>query len=219
MNTRFKLIFEGNESDIEIPKFKKSLPANFEVAEEDDGIYITIKSEKAEDERCQCLVNRELDRHFFLTAVKIRAEMIRSRMSDSLTMQHRIHDRLPEDITPQRWNDELPIQLKLWSIVVDSDDIPLKVLLFFQIIELAYPDRNHYPEYTDSSIAPDPLTECKFLRDLVAHSGKVGSPQLKQYCKYLKIPESMLGLADPEYISILKQKINLLETQAKHAIL
>ena len=98
MNTKFKLIFEGNEPDIEIPKFKRSLPANFEVTEEGDGIYITIKSEKAEDVRCQYLVNRELDRHFFLTAIKIRAEMIRSRVAASLTVKYRIHGSLPENI-------------------------------------------------------------------------------------------------------------------------
>lgn len=219
MNTKFKLIFEGNEPDIEIPKFERSLPANFEVTKEGDGIYITIKSERVEDVRCQYLVNRELDRHFFLTSIKIRAERIRSRVAASLTIKYRIHGSLPENITPQRWNYELPIQLKLWSITVDSDNIPLKLILLFQIIELSYPDQNEYPEYTDSLIAPDPLTECKFLRHLVAHSGEVKGTQLKRYCKYLNIPELMLDLTDPGYISILKRKLNLIETQAKNAIL
>lgn len=218
MNTKFKLIFEGNEPDIAIPRFERSLPSYFEVTVEGDGIYIIIKSEKAEDERCQYLINRELDRHFFLTAVKIQAEMMRTSVTANLKIKYRIHDSLPETITPQRWNYELPIQLKLWSIAVDSDNICLKLILLFQIIELSYPDQNQYPEYTDPSIAPDPLTECKFLRHLVVHSGEVRGKQLKRYCKYLSIPELMVDLTDPKYLSILDQKINLLETQAKNAI-
>ncbi len=218
MNTKFKLIFKGAKSDIDIARFGESLPLSFKVTEEGDGIYVTIKSKNGESEECQNLMNRELDRHFFLTSVRIRAEMVRVIMAVSVSTAWDVHNGLPEDVVPQYWGYELPIQLKLWSVAVDTGDIPLKVILFFQIIELAYPNEGDYPKYENSSKAPDPLTECKFLRNLAAHAGEVDNKKLKLYCKYLKIPESMIDRTKPEHISILSQKLGLLEKQAKYVI-
>ena len=73
--TEFKLIFEG-KSDLKIDKFQQSLPSDFRIAERDDGIYVTIESTFPDDEQCQYLIDRELDRHFFLTNVRIQAEMV-----------------------------------------------------------------------------------------------------------------------------------------------
>ena len=147
MKTRFKLIFEG-EPDLDLALFRKSIPEVFQVTEENDGIYVGIESTTPEDKSCQFLLERELDRHFFLTAVKIEASMICSRVKRSIKLQWRIHGGLPKDIAPQKWNYELPIQLRLWSIAVDSNEMLLKVILFFQIIELSYPNKSDYPMYT-----------------------------------------------------------------------
>lgn len=101
MSTKFKLIFETEEPDIDLPKFRQSLPPVFEVTEEDNGIYITIPSQKPEDEQCQYLIDRELDRHFFLTSVKIRAEIVRKIFTVSFVAKNRLHGSLPEGIAPQ----------------------------------------------------------------------------------------------------------------------
>jgi len=109
--------------------------------------------------------------------------------------------------------------LKLWSIAIDlHNEFRLQILYYFHIIELAYPSRKFYPDYTDSTTAPPPLTECKFVRHLVAHAGEVGGSQLKLYCQYLDIPELMFDITDRRFQSILLSKIKLLEEQAKIAI-
>lgn len=220
MGTEFKLLFEG-KPDLEIDKFRRSLPPDFRVAKKDDGIYVTIESVLSEDERCQYLIDRELDRHFFLTCVRIRAEMVRSRVTVFLTGRYRIHSSLPDDIHPQGWNYELPIQLRLWSIAADSSEVRTKLIILFQIIELAYPrggDHPAYPAYTRSTQPPHPLAECKFIRDLVAHSGDVSKPQLKLYCAYLGLPEVMLDITDPHYYKIIASKAPLMEAEAKKVI-
>lgn len=220
MKTTFKLLFEGNP-DIEIKKFQSSLPPSFLVREKNDGIYVEIESNSEEDDRCQRLIDRELDRHFFLTCVKIRAEMIRKRVTSSLSMSYRIHGSLPDDIQPQKWNYELPIQLRLWSIADDHNDILTKLLLLFQIIELSYPDTNNprsYPIYNNSTSPPVPRTECKFIRHLIAHSGDVKTEQLKHYCEYLNLPEVMLDITDQGYYEIIASKLPLMQQEAKKVI-
>ncbi len=217
MNTKFKLIFKNDKSDVDITKFGESLPLYFDVIEEGDEIYITIESKNGESEECQYLINRELDRHFFLTSVRVHAEMVRSIVTASLKVSWDIQNHLPENIAPQSWNYDLPIQLKLWSVAIGAEDISLKVILFYQIIELAYPDQN-FPKYNGSSIELDPLTECKFLRDLAAHAGEVDKKQLQRYCEYLKTPGLMIDRTDPDNVSILSRKLDLLQAQAKKII-
>lgn len=215
---KLKLIFESREPDLDKDAFQRSLPANFKLKEENDGIYIYVESDVTADEQLESLVNRELDRHFFLTCVKIKAEIVKSRVTAELVFKYRIHGSLPANIRPQRWNYKLPIQLRLWALAVDSSNMLAKVILLFQIIELAFPDSSQYPEYKDSSTAPHPLTECKFVRHLVAHAGDVSGQKLKLYCNYLGLPERMFDPTDISYMELIKSKLNLLETQAKDVI-
>jgi len=217
MSTEFKLVFEG-EPDLEIDKFDRSLQRGFSVINRVDGIYVTINSDRTEDERCQYLIDRELDRLFLLTSIRVRATMVRTRVASSVKLPYRIHGSLPDDIRPQNWNYELPIQLRLWSLAVDSTEVRTKLILLFQIIELACPKRSRCPDYTDSSKAPHPLTECKFVRDLVAHSGEVSSRQLRLYCEYLRLPGVMLDITDPQYYTIIASKVPLMEVQARKII-
>jgi len=217
--TKFKLGFETDEPDIDLEKFQKSLPHTFKVYHENNGIYISVETARDEDENAKYLVERELDRHFFLTCVKISSEMVLRRVQSSLVMCYRIHGDLPENITPQKWNYDLPIMLKLWSIAADlRNEFRLQILYYFHIIELTYPSKDSYPDYTDHTTPPHPLTECKFIRHLVAHAGEIGGIQLKLYCKYLDMPEVMFDLTDSRYQSILLSKLILLEEQAKKAI-
>ena len=217
--TKFKLFFETEEPDIDLEKFKKSLPSSFEVQKKDRDIFISLKTSVEDDDNAKYLIDRELDRHFFLTCVKITAEIVKRTVTSSFTSRYRIHGDLPENIEPQVWNYELPIMLKLWSLAIDlHNEFRLQLLYYFHIIELAYPERSSYPDYTDGTSPPHPLTECKLIRHLVAHAGDVGSNQLKAYCRYLGIPEVMFDVTDRRYQSMLLGKVSLLEEQAKKAI-
>ncbi|MGR9101436.1 MAG: hypothetical protein ACU826_12815, partial [Gammaproteobacteria bacterium] len=188
------------------------------VTNEETGTYVTIKTEKAEDEASRSLVNRELDRHFFLTAVRIRAEMIRSRVSRDVAMKWSIHGALPDTIQPQVWkkDDNLERQLKLWSLAKETDDLLLKVIYFYQIIELAHPKIKS--RYLDFSKPPDAVAECKLLRDLVVHAGKVDYSNSENYCKYLDIDKQMLDLTKQKDRSLVMDKLKILESEAKNII-
>jgi hypothetical protein len=127
--TKFKLGFETEEPDIDLEKFQRSLPPAFKVYEETKNIYIAIETRNDEDENAKYLIDRELDRHFFLTCVKITSEMVRKRIQNSLIISYRIHGDLPENIKPQKWNYELPIMLKLWSMATDlRNEFRLQIL-------------------------------------------------------------------------------------------
>lgn len=223
MKTKFKLYFESDPPDIDKALFIQSLPDNFELTQEENTFYISILSNESEDRKCQFFIDRELDRHFFLTSVKIEAKMVKAKglISASHASTWRAHNGLNENIAPQQWNYELPLQLRLWSMAIDSNQILLKVIFYFQIIELSYPDPNnihHYPKYLDIKSAPAPLTECKMLRNLAVHSGNKLKTQQKSYCDYLKIPQKLYDPTDPIYTHIFEKKLILLETEAKKAI-
>lgn len=218
MHTEFQLIFEDEEVTIDLPLFRNSLPPTFDVREKANGIYISLDSSRPEDENCQALIDRELDRYFFLTSVKIKAIMVRRVLSRTHTTKWSIYGGLNRNIQPQKWNYELPIQLRLWAIAIETNEIILQVILFYQIIELAYPDNNDYPAYTDASKPPEPLTECRLLRHLAAHSGSVTNPGLKRYCEYLKLPKTMHNPTDPAYAETFRRKLDLLQREAAHAI-
>jgi len=215
MATEFRLLFEG-KPDLEIDRFQQSLPREFFVYKKDDRIYVTIESAFAEDQKCQYLIDRELDRHFFLTSVRIKAEMVKRNVISSITVKNRIHGSLLSDIQPQNWNSRLPIQLRLWSIAADTTEIQTKLILLFQIIELA--NSTATPESTDPTKAPNSLTECKFIRNLVAHSGEVHSEQLKKYCKDIGWAETMMDVTNPNHYKFMTSKVSLMEDQAKNVI-
>ena len=217
--TKFKLIFETEEPDINMSRFQRSLPDNFNTYYEGKDIYIDVETKVEEDVNAKYLVERELDRHFFLTCVKIKAVMIKKSLCMSLDMPYRIHGDLPSDIIPQVWKYELPIMLKLWAMAIDlRNDFILQILYYYHIIELAYPLKESFPPYTDPTAPPHPLTECKFIRHLVAHAGEISSKQLILYCEYIGLPEVMFDITDDLYRSVLLSKVNLLESQAKIAI-
>lgn len=137
----------------------------------------------------------------------------------ALEQPYDIFSNLPNNINPQTWNNDLSLQLRLWSIAVDTHDIQIKALFFFQIIELSYPSNNiNYPIYSEHTQAPHPRSECRFLRNLVVHSGDVGSTQLKKYCEYLNIPALMFNITDSHHQEILFHKIKLFREQATATI-
>ncbi len=221
MTHKLKLIFEGNNSDFDKDLFQKSLPNRFEVKQENGDYYIYVDQD---EKQLNYIVNRELDRHYFLTYVKIKAVIIKPIIISIHTCKYRSQGTLPINIEPQKWSNKdnnLSQQLRLWSLADEIDDIVSKTILLFHIIEITYPDttnKKDYPAYTNSSTDPDPKTECKLIRHLVAHAGKVQGSELKNYCRYLGLPERMLDHTDPKYIEIITNKINFIETQAKLVI-
>ncbi len=147
--------------------------------------------------------------------------MIRTRISSNYNICYRIHGHLPADIKPQRWSYNLTVQLRLWSVAVDHTDSLTKLILLFQIIEIAYPDtndNNHYPVYEDHAVAPHPLSECKFIRHLITHSGDVKSKQLLKYCKYIGVPGVMLDITDNDYCQLITSKLLLMQKEAENII-
>src|SRR5262245_3330675 len=111
---KLQLLFEG-EPDLDIPAFQESLPANFKVSKEGQGIYLYVTDNVKSDAQVLYFVNRELERHFFLTYVKIKAAIVRKRQFAQHVVRYSIHGGLPDNIRPQKWTSELAIQLKLWS--------------------------------------------------------------------------------------------------------
>ena len=223
MKTKFKIIrtsdLEHPFYDIDLRFLQQTLPASFAIEKNGDDIYITIQTLKNDDDSSKYLINRELDRIFFLTDRKLTAEMVKKYVTVALEQKYNIFSELPDNLKPQKWNYDLSLQLRLWSIAVETHDIQIKALFFFQIIELSYPSNNtNYPIYSDHQQPPHPRSECRFLRNLVAHSGDVGSSQLEKYCKYLDMPALMFDITDPHHQEILSQKIALFQDQAKITI-
>ncbi|SBT10549.1 hypothetical protein PROAA_540011 [Candidatus Propionivibrio aalborgensis] len=219
MSTLFKLIvLYGTSLDIDVALFQQALPKDMHVATQEDGTYITVASVNEEDGTAQYRVDRELDRLYFLTNCRIRAEMCRRTVTASFTARYSICYALPKTIEPLAWSYELALQLRLWAIAVPRDDPFVKILLLFQIIELSYPSKNDYPLYVDHTTPPHPRTECKLLRHLVAHSGDVGSTDLKNYCSYLALPALMLDRTDPHYVAVLTNKASFVELEARKVL-
>ena len=185
------------------------------VRSEEDGVYVDVESEAAEDCRSQYLLERELDRVFFLTFVRITAVMITRVVGASVTCRYVIQNQLPQEIQPLYWTYERAIQFRLWASAMEIQDPLIRILLLYQIIELEQPN---FPSYTDASVQPHPLTECKMLRHLVAHAGVVERPELRRYCEHLGLPPLMLDRTDQSYVEIVSRKLSLLEEEARRIL-
>jgi hypothetical protein len=193
------------------------------VEEHDDGTYISVDTPVAEEPTAQHAVDRELDRIFFLTCVRVRAEMCRKTVTSDLSGHYKIHGRLPQNIQPQSWSRErtLQLQLRLWSVAVDTNDPAAKLLLFFQIVELASPKNDDvalYPAYNDVTRPPHPRTEAKLLRNLVAHAGVPSGTQTEKYLKFLGLEQMLSDRSNPEFLRVIGEKVEHVRSQARRAI-
>jgi len=220
MPTRYRLISEGSSVDLDFECFRASLPASIQLELDADGLYASVDSAEPEDPCTQVLIDRELDRIFFVTCVRVRAEMCRRSVSASLIGRYRIHGRIPQGTAPLKWTDRLSLQLKLWSIAIDSNDYYLKLILFFQIIELSHPDmgdKNSYPPYKDSAQPPHPRTESKLLRHLVTHAGDA-KPETGKYLEFLGLPLQLSNITHPEWAQTVSGRVSLVEAQAREEL-
>ena len=217
MHTVFKLQPTQTKHELDVARFRSSLPSGFAVEEREDGVYVTVETLAAEDSRAQYFIDRELDRLFFLTRVRYNAEMCRESLYADVRISFDAYVQMPA-AAPLHWTYEIALQLRLWSVASGVSDPFSKILLLYQVIELSYPDKSQYPSYPSALTAPHPLTECKFLRHLVAHAGIASSEELKRYCDYLAIPNWMLDRTDPSQMAIIASKLKLVEEQARRCL-
>lgn len=200
---------------MELPAFQSMLPSSMTIVPRDSAYYIEVETQREEDGRAQFHVARELDRLFFLTCVRVKAEMCRRTVSTELNLAWNILGPIPPGTEPQEWSYELGLQLRLWSLACETTDPLAKVVLLYQIIELAHPK---FLRYSDEKQPPDPLTECKLLRHLIVHAGDVDDPALRAYCKYLNIPPLMLDRTDNAYVDLISAKCKFVEEQARRVL-
>jgi hypothetical protein len=214
MYTLFKLIPEAKEFDFDVVAVNRSLPSSMQMEERSDGIYVVVDTPVEEDEVAQQHVQRELDRIFFLTCVRARAEMCRRTVCADFKFSYRIHGTLPADLEPQNWSPILALQLRLWDVAADIVDPPTQLLIFYQIIELSYPKPADYPAYTDASSAPHPRTEAKLLRHLVSHAGHPTQPQTQKYLQFLGLGPVMANRSDPAWLQVISEKVKHVRQEA-----
>lgn len=220
MPTIFRLTHEGPTADVDVDAFRLTMPQEIAIEQRDDALYAAVASTESEDSSTQSLIDRELDRLFFLTSVRLRAEMCRRKITTSLKCSYRIHGKIPEGTAPLNWTDKLELQFKLWSIAADTTDSMIRVLMLFQIIELSYPDSNDriaYPPYTDESVPPPPRTEAKLLRHLIAHAGNA-KPETAKYLRFLGLPERLSNHTHRDWNRKLSDRLPVIEMQARELL-
>lgn len=210
--TTFRLLHDGESLDLGLTAFQSMLPSSMTVIDRDGDFCIEVNSQREEDACAQFHLARELDRLFFLTGVRVKPEMCRRTAFSEQRFAWSVHGSIPSGTAPQTWNYALGVQLRLWALACEAVDPLAKIVLLYQIIELSAPT---FPKYSDSAIPPDPLTECKLLRDLIVHAGDVDGRQLRTYCAYLNVAPLMLDRTDDAYVELLLAKCSLVEQQAK----
>jgi hypothetical protein len=221
MHTTFKLDFYSQKNVLDIPTVNRLLPEIMTAQTSNDEVYIVVRTSKEEDEEALPLVQRELDRISFFTGARARIEMIRRRVQASLTISYRILVPFPPELGPQQWHPTLALQLRLWSVADDIEDPPTQLMIFFQVIELAYPkldDRSAYPKYTDASLVPHPRTEAKLLRHLVSHAGHATGKETRLYLEFIGAGPVMANRSDPTWLRLVGAKVAHVQTQAREAI-
>ena len=233
MNEKMVYVYSLKDcSPLNLKKFQGIFPSNFLIEESgnDYSCRVTVDENFSQDQ-AYYLVLRELDRIFFVTGIRISAELKAIENPDgeccgisNINGRCRIVNTSEiENVSQQRWEGTLAIQLCLWRLA-NSPGTPLgaKINLLFQIIESKYPDtinKVHYPPYDSIANPPDPKTECKLLRDYVSHQKtEVCSAQLKNYCTYIGYPDIFYDPTDLELDTVLRKKLNILKKEAKETI-
>lgn len=217
MTTTYRLHHEGETLDVDVQAFQGMLPDEIRVELRQDGLYAVVASAVPEDDTTQPLVERELDRLFFLTCVRLRAEMCRRTVTADFRFSYRVHGGIPPGTAPLSWTDSLALQFRLWSIAVDNSDPIVRVLLFFQVIEISHPDmadKSVYPPYCDPTQPPQPRTEAKLLRHLVSHAGD-SRPETSAYLSFLGLPPRLSNLTHPDWLAKVCDRLPVVESEAR----
>lgn len=213
--TRYRLTFPAKHS-LSLASIASILPPTMTLVQTDEGVILSVESLVPEDPATGPQVTRELDRVFFFTVVRIQAEMERRTVGASLTSSYDVQGNLPGGLGPHQWTQTTELQARFWRLACDAKDPSLRLMLFFQIIELAYPDTRcsvSYPVYQSATQAPHPRTEAKLLRHLVAHAGEP-LRQTELYLTYLGLPNTLNNVAHPAWQEMIAAKVSLVAGQA-----
>ncbi len=208
----FRMLCADEELDSQIKALRKILPPSMSLNQRSSTWYIDVESDTPEDVKMKYHVDRELDRLYFLSGTRIKAESCTSSVGVDLKGYFAVKSLVPIGIGPQRWDYSLGIQLRLWSLSKETEYSPVRLLLLYQIIELSDVVS---ATYLNSGEPPDPLTECRLLRNLVTHAGDVGGEELKRYCEYLGMPALMFDVTDESYLALVSSKCQFVEDQAR----
>lgn len=200
---------ESRTTEIDWARLQRALPLGFSLSVQASGVVLRMPSQYQSGLSPEGHVARELDRLFFLTAVRLYADRIDGPVAASLDVRYDIYAPLPEDIAPQEWSTELALQLRLWTLAADEGDPFAKVLLLYQIVELL-------PKAKAKELDPD--GDCRNLRHLVAHSDIAKKKYLKAYCKRHALPLRMGDRNSSELIAHVEAQMPMLRRTAKNAI-
>lgn len=208
-NPKFKLSFDGVDLERnfenfrpEFDIFKKILPEHFKVTIVNNNIFLEILEKT--NEKLPFLyiqeVERELDRYFLLTEVIVNAEQISGRMEKYSCLTVSAYLRVPDNVRKQEWDDTATLVFKLWRMAYEyRNEYKIRILVLYQIIELL---EYKIPQYSNHEHHPSIFSECKILRHLVAHSGKV-TGEVKKYLTYL---QANAIITDADFEKITNQK-------------
>lgn len=216
MPTRYRLVPKSRRVDVDLAIFQSALPPSIVLEEESGAVYATVDSTESEDSATQPLIDRELDRLFFMTCVRLRAEMCRKTVTAYLKGSWSVHGSLTVGVLPQIWSANVALQLRLWALAADVEDASLKVLLLYQIIELSHPDthdKDAYPAYKNYQSEPHPRTEAKLLRHLVAHAGEA-KKETSAYLQFLGLPPVLSNLVHPGWVEKITERVAVVQQQA-----
>lgn len=101
MPTRYRLVPESQALDVYLEWFQGALPPSIVLKEESGDLYATVESTGSEDSSMQLLIDCELDRLFFMTCVRLRAEMCRRTATASLKGSWRVLGSLSAGFAPR----------------------------------------------------------------------------------------------------------------------
>ncbi|KJS08591.1 MAG: hypothetical protein VR73_05180 [Gammaproteobacteria bacterium BRH_c0] len=215
----FKLTFEEGSS-INLGLLQQGMPSNISLENRDGDVYAFFQEDTIEGESVSVLIRRELDRIFFITNVRIKAEAVN--YSNGVRIVRRCHespwkytDELPINFRRQNWSSKIESQFKLWSLAADVAQTQMKLLLLFQIIELEHPDLGDseiFPHSFDGKITP--LTECKYIRNVISHAVPKGN-RIRAYCKSLGYAGDFDGKNDWLGHVLTGRSITLMESEAR----
>ena len=217
-----------NFDSLDIDEIIRLLPNHFSLIRKEGDTFLTVIFDDAIDEKeIIYLIDREFDRIYFLTGCKIDFSLIHIMYSDGrqqarCEIKYSINaiQKIPDNIGPQQWENNIDTQLKLWRLA-HEDNIALgaRVNLLFQIIEIEYPDNKNYPEYNDPKLEPSPMTEAKLLRHIVSHGkSPIKSSQLRKYCKFLGLRAEMHDPANPKFVDAINRRLPVITNLAKEII-
>ncbi len=185
-------------------------------------------SEDSAEHLARFMVDRECDRFYFLTGLNLqpRLEHAPGQRVGAQSLSVYCPRKPPfrphtENVGSQRWDEKIETMLRLWRLAMGEVLHPTaRILLLYQIVELVAPPSNQklYKPYGDSRSEPNPYTEAKLLRHLIAHQSGRPRRELGNYCQWLGIPQEFPKPSQQNAWQAVQRRIQKLESLAASLI-